>query len=97
MSLYKRILSLSVRRRGKAMSTTKLIAVTFFVIICLGTFLLMLPAASRDGESCSFLNALFTATSATCVTGLTPFDSWTQWSGFGQVVLLGLITSTKSI
>lgn len=91
MSLYKRILSLSVRRRGKFMSTTRLIAVTFFAIICLGTLLLMLPAASRNGESCSFLNALFTATSATCVTGLTPFDSWTQWSGFGQVVLLCLI------
>lgn len=91
MSLYKRILSLSVRRRGKFMSSTKLIAVTFFAIICLGTLLLMLPAASRNGESCSFLNALFTATSATCVTGLTPFDSYTQWSGFGQVVLLGLI------
>ncbi len=91
MSLYKRILSLSVRRRGKFMSSTKLIAVTFFAIICLGTLLLMLPAASRSGEPCSFLNALFTATSATCVTGLTPFDSYTQWSGFGQVVQLCLI------
>ena len=91
MSLYKRVLSLTVKRRGKPMSTTKLIAVTFFVIICLGTGLLMLPAASRSGEPCSFLNALFTATSATCVTGLTPFDSWTQWSGFGQAVLLCLI------
>ena len=46
--------------------------------------LLMLPAASRSGSSCGFLPALFTATSATCVTGLTPFDTWTQWSGLGQ-------------
>ena len=91
MSLYKRTLALTMKRRGKPMNTTRLIAVIFFGIICVGTGLLMLPAASRDGRSCSFLDALFTATSATCVTGLTPFDSWTQWSDFGQVVLLCLI------
>ena len=73
------------------MSATKLIAVIFAVIILCGTGLLMLPQASRDGSSCSFLNALFTATSATCVTGLTPFDTYSQWSTFGQWVLLGLI------
>ena len=91
MSIYRRALALSMKRRGKPMSATKLIAVTFFVIICVGTGLLMLPAASRDGISCAFIKALFTATSATCVTGLTPFDTWSQWSGFGQGVLLCLI------
>ena len=91
MSIYRRALALSMKRRGKPMSATKLIAVTFFVIICVGTGLLMLPAASRDGSSCAFIKALFTATSATCVTGLTPFDTWSQWSGFGQGVLLCLI------
>ena len=91
LSMYKRVLALTMKRRGKPMSATKLIAVIFFGIICVGTCLLMLPAASRDGQSCSFLHALFTATSATCVTGLTPFDTWSQWSGFGQVVLLSLI------
>ena len=91
LSMYKRVLAMTMKRRGKPMSATKLIAVIFFGIICLGTCLLMLPAASRDGKSCSFLNALFTATSATCVTGLTPFDTWSQWSGFGQIVLLSLI------
>ena len=91
MSLYHRILALSMKRRGKPMSATKLIAVIFAVIILCGTGLLMLPQASRDGRPCSFLNALFTATSATCVTGLTPFDTYTQWSTFGQWVLLGLI------
>ena len=91
MSLYHRILALNMKRRGKPMSATKLIAVIFAVIILCGTGLLMLPQASRDGRSCSFLNALFTATSATCVTGLTPFDTYTQWSTFGQGVLLGLI------
>ena len=91
MSLYHRILALNMKRRGKPTSATKLIAVIFAVIILCGTGLLMLPQASRDGSSCSFLNALFTATSATCVTGLTPFDTYTQWSTFGQWVLLGLI------
>lgn len=79
------------RHRNVSMSATKLIALCFLGIILLGTGLLMLPVSSRSGRSCPFLPALFTATSATCVTGLTPFDTWSQWSGFGQGVLLGLI------
>lgn len=51
----------------------------------------MLPIASRDGQSEPFLNCLFTATSASCVTGLVVADTWTQWSLFGQMVLLVLI------
>ena len=91
MSIQTKLLSLEMKRRGKPLSATKIIAATFAVIILLGTALLMLPASSRSGVSCGFLPALFTATSATCVTGLTPFDSWTQWSGLGQTVLLCLI------
>jgi len=53
--------------------------------------LLTLPIASRDGISCGFRPALFTATSATCVTGLVLYDTWTQWSGFGQAVIITLI------
>lgn len=78
-------------RRPKALSATKTIAVTFAVIILAGTLLLTLPAASRSGVSCGFRPALFTATSATCVTGLVLYDTWTQWSGFGQTVILCLI------
>ena len=78
-------------RRRKPMSATRLIALCFLGIILGGTVLLMLPISSRSGRPCPFLPALFTATSATCVTGLTPFDTWTQWSGFGQAVLLCLI------
>ena len=78
-------------RRGKALSATKVIALVFAVIILTGALLLTLPAASRGGESCGFLPALFTATSATCVTGLVMFDTWTQWSGFGQVIILSMI------
>ena len=72
-------------------STTRIIAVTFAAIILLGTALLMTPAASRSGISCGLRPALFTATSATCVTGLVMFDTWSQWSGFGQAVILCLI------
>ena len=75
----------------KSLSPTKIIAVTFACIILLGTLLLTLPAASRDGISCGFRPALFTATSATCVTGLVMYDTWSQWSGFGQIVIISLI------
>ena len=91
MYVFQRENQKKVRRRKVSMSTTKLIALCFLGIILLGTGLLMLPVSSRSGEPCQFLPALFTATSATCVTGLTPFDTWTQWSGFGQTVLLCLI------
>ncbi|MBR4864289.1 MAG: potassium uptake protein, TrkH family [Oscillospiraceae bacterium] len=73
------------------MSPTKIIAMTFGLIILLGTLLLLLPFASRDGQSAGLLTALFTATSSTCVTGLILVDTWTQWSGFGQLVILCLI------
>lgn len=77
--------------RSRKLSATRIIALTFACIIGLGTLLLSLPVASRSGESCGFLDALFTATSATCVTGLTRFDTWSQFSGFGQVVVICLI------
>ena len=91
MYVFQRENQKKVRRRKVSMSATKLVARCLLGIILLGTGLLMLPVSSRSGEPCQFLPALFTATSATCVTGLTPFDTWTQWSGFGQVVLLCLI------
>lgn len=69
----------------------QIVVVIFACIILLGTLLLSLPAASRTGQSHGVLTALFTATSATCVTGLVRGDTWTMWSGFGQVVILLLI------
>ncbi|MDO5400268.1 MAG: potassium transporter TrkG [Eubacteriales bacterium] len=80
-----------LRHRPRSLSPTKIIAVTFAVLILLGAGLLTLPAASRDGLSAGFRPALFTATSATCVTGLVLYDTWSQWSGFGQTVILCLI------
>jgi len=83
-----------VRNKGKKplkLMPTQIIAITFALIILLGALLLTLPAASRDGVSCGFRPALFTATSATCVTGLVMYDTWTQWSSFGQTVIICLI------
>jgi len=73
------------------LSPMQIIALSFGGIILLGTLLLSLPVASRSGQAVSVLDALFTATSATCVTGLVRFDTWSQWSGFGQVVILCMI------
>ena len=63
----------------------------FLLIILTGAVLLMLPAATRTGETTGFVDALFTATSATCVTGLVVFDTYSYWSLFGQIVILSLI------
>ncbi len=78
-------------KRKLRLSPTQIIALSFMAIILLGALLLMLPVASRDGESVGFVPALFTATSATCVTGLVLFDTWSQWSGFGQIVIICMI------
>ena len=91
MSIRSRLFRFWMKRRPKSLSPTKHIAVVFALIILSGALLLTLPAASRSGISCGFRPALFTATSATCVTGLVLYDTFTQWSGFGQGVILGLI------
>ena len=77
--------------KNRSLSPTRIIALTFGAIILTGALLLSLPIASRSGVSCGFLPALFTATSATCVTGLVLYDTWTQWSGFGQILILTMI------
>lgn len=79
------------KKRPVALTPTKTIALTFAAIILFGALLLTLPISSRDHVSCGFRPALFTATSATCVTGLVLYDTWSQWSGFGQVVIISLI------
>lgn len=79
------------RKSRRAVSVSRIIALAFLSIILLGAALLNLPAASRDGRSAGPVVSLFTATSATCVTGLVLTDTWTQWSGFGQAVILLMI------
>lgn len=69
----------------------RILATGFAVMALLGGLLLSLPAASRCGEGMAPLDALFTATSASCVTGLAVYDTWTRFSPFGQAVILLLI------
>ncbi len=89
--LRQRAYDFLLRRRPGKLRTEQCIVLAFLGVILLGAGLLTLPAASRGGESAGFLTALFTSTSATCVTGLVLADSYTQWSGFGQIVILCLI------
>jgi len=85
------IFSKHIKKGKKRMSYAQVMALGFFIIIITGTFLLMLPISNRDGSWCNFLDAMFTATSATCVTGLVVFDTYTQWTLFGQLVILVMI------
>ena len=87
MKLYQRWI-VSPAKRIRA---SQLIALVFLLIIASGTGLLMLPAASASGTSAGFVTALFTATSATCVTGLVVVPTAVAWSVFGQIVILILI------
>lgn len=79
------------QKKHLKMSHVQIIALGFFLIIMAGTLLLMLPAATKNGQGASFLDALFTATSASCVTGLVVQDTSTYWSGFGQAAILLMI------
>lgn len=69
----------------------RVIVISFALLIVMGTLLLMLPMSSRSGQSAPLLDALFTATSATCVTGLIVRDTYTFFSTFGQIIILLLI------
>lgn len=75
----------------KRAAPIRLIVISFFLLIALGTALLTLPLSSASGRFSNPLDALFTATSATCVTGLSVVDTTSHWSPFGQAVVLGLI------
>jgi trk system potassium uptake protein len=66
------------------------LALSFFLLILMGAFLLVLPISTKN-QSITFIDAFFTATSATCVTGLAVVDTGTHWSTFGQIVILALI------
>lgn len=80
-----------MKKHKKNMTQTRFIALGFLCMIIIGTLLLMTPFASRDGQMTDFLSALFTATSASCVTGLVVVDTYQHWSLFGQLVILILI------
>jgi len=77
--------------RSRSLNSTRLVALSFGAVILMGTLLLALPISARSGESQGIFKALFTATSATCVTGLVVTDTAMTWSGFGQAVILLMI------
>lgn len=78
-------------KRHFRLSGAQTILLGFVILILAGAFLLMLPFSSRSGEWTSVTDALFTATSASCVTGLVLYDTWSHWTWFGQLVILSLI------
>lgn len=86
-------MALFLRRkpRVKRVKPARIVVFVFISMILVGAILLALPAASRNGESVGFFDALYTATSATCVTGLIVVDTYTQYSVFGQIVIIALI------
>ena len=75
----------------KKLTSFQIIIFGFLGVILLGTFLLMLPVSNRSGHMTPFMDALFTSTSAVCVTGLIVHDTATYWSSFGQFIIIVLI------
>ena len=80
-----------VRKKKIKLSTTQIILLSFLVTILVGSALLALPLSSADGKAVPYLDALFTATTSTCVTGLVTLPTVSTWSVFGQIVILILI------
>ena len=78
-------------KKNKKLSPIRLLSLGYLTSVLLGTLLLLLPFSAKDGQTTTFIDALFTATSATCVTGLIPYDTFTHWTRFGQVVIIVLI------
>jgi trk system potassium uptake protein len=85
------IIEFNVLRKRLKITPTQLIVASFATLIFFGAFLLNLPIASRNGQPVGFINAIFTATSAVCVTGLVVVDTGTHWTAFGQVIIVSLI------
>jgi len=80
-----------MKKQRLRVSTTHIILLSFLIAILIGAVLLSLPISSADGKATPFLDALFTATTSTCVTGLVVTPTVSSWSVFGQVVILILI------
>ena len=78
------------KQKSYALSYPKIVAIGFAFLILAGSLFLMLPISSKH-SGVTYIDALFTATSATCITGLVPFDTYTNWSVFGQIVIICLI------
>ena len=72
-------------------TTTQIILLSFLLVILIGSVLLALPISSTNGIAVPYIDALFTATTSTCVTGLVTLPTFSTWSVFGQIVILILI------
>ena len=84
-------LEMKISFNQRKFTYTQMIVLSFFLLIITGALILTLPISSRTHEWTSFIDALFTATTASCVTGLVVVDTYTHWSVFGQVIILTLI------
>lgn len=91
IGLFSRSSKFSKVLRNVTLNTAQIVAISFIVTILVGTILLTFPSATEDGKGASFVDALFTATSATCVTGLVVHDTGSYFSTFGEWVILILI------
>ena len=80
-----------MKKNKNTFSTTHIIMLSFLGVIFVGTVLLMLPISSAEKEFTPFIDALFTATTSTCVTGLVTVPTYSHWSLFGHIVILLLI------
>ncbi len=80
-----------MKKTRKQISPIQVIMAAFFLVILIGSVLLSLPISAANEKAVPYLDALFTATTATCVTGLVTLPTITTWSGFGQAVILMLI------
>lgn len=85
------MLQLLKKRHILLLNPIQLVCITFLILILVGAILLTLPISSTSGRFTSFFDCLFTSTSASCVTGLVLFDTFTHWSIFGRSVILLLI------
>ena len=80
-----------MKKKLFSLSTTQMIMLSFIGAILVGSLLLSLPISSATGKSVAYIDALFTSTTATCVTGLVTLPTFSTWSIFGQIVILFLI------
>ena len=80
-----------MKKKRFSLSTAHIIMLSFLAVILIGSLLLSLPISTADGKGVSYIDALFTATTSTCVTGLVTLPTVTAWSTFGQIVILVLI------
>lgn len=78
-------------RKKISLSTTHIILLSFVVVILIGSLLLALPISSKNDKPISYIDAVFTATTSTCVTGLVTVPTYSTWSLFGQIIILILI------